>query len=113
MPIFCRRVQLVPLPRDPTSRGSQHSHRRRRVVFDGVRLPADFAVFENPVKIGSTAGKGSFVWDGAAGTWFWIDPTNDLVFVGMLQRMMTGPGLPKVEDLSRTLVYQVLVDRKK
>ena len=55
---------------------------------------------------GSTAGKGSYLWDGAAGTWFWIDPTNDLVFLGMVQRMMTAPGMPNLEDLSRALVYQ-------
>ena len=35
-------------------------------------------------------GKGTFFWDGAAGTWFWVDPTNDIVFVGMIQRM-TSP----------------------
>lgn len=29
--------------------------------------------------------KGSFMWGGAAGTWFWIDPTNKLAFVGMIQ----------------------------
>jgi CubicO group peptidase (beta-lactamase class C family) len=27
---------------------------------------------------GSTAGQGSYLWDGIAGTWFWIDPSNDL-----------------------------------
>ena len=62
---------------------------------------------------GSTAGKGSYLWDGAAGTWFWIDPTNDLVFLGMVQRMMTAPGMPNLEDLSRALVYQALVDTGK
>jgi CubicO group peptidase (beta-lactamase class C family) len=77
----------------------------------GLGFGYDFAVIEDPIKIGSTAGKGSFLWDGAAGTWFWIDPTNDLVFVGMVQRMIAG--MPNVEDLSRTLVYQALVDPKK
>jgi CubicO group peptidase (beta-lactamase class C family) len=53
------------------------------------------------------------LWDGAAGTWFWIDPANDLVFVGMIQRMLTAAGAPNMEDLSRTLIYQALVDPKK
>ena len=79
----------------------------------GLGFGYDFAVFEDPIKIGSTAGKGSFLWDGVAGTWFWIDPTNDLIFVGMIQRMMTGPGMPNMEDLSRALVYQALVDARK
>ena len=30
-------------------------------------------------------GNGTFYWGGAAGTWFWIDPVNDLAFVGMIQ----------------------------
>lgn len=29
--------------------------------------------------------KGSFMWGGAAGTWFWVDPANDLYFIGMIQ----------------------------
>jgi CubicO group peptidase (beta-lactamase class C family) len=79
----------------------------------GLGFGYDFAVFEDPIKIGSTAGKGTYLWDGAAGTWFWIDPTNDLIFVGMIQRMLTAPGMPNVEDLSRALVYQALIDPKK
>jgi CubicO group peptidase (beta-lactamase class C family) len=76
----------------------------------GLGFGYDVAVFEDPVKIGSTAGKGSFMWDGLAGTWFWIDPTNDVVFVGMVQRLVTAPGMPNMEDLSRTLVNQALLD---
>jgi CubicO group peptidase (beta-lactamase class C family) len=79
----------------------------------GLGFGYDFAVFEDPIKIGSTAGKGSYLWDGVAGTWFWIDPTNDLIFVGMVQRMMTAPGMPNMEDLSRALVYQALIDGKR
>ena len=75
----------------------------------GLGFGYDVAVFEDPVRIGSTAGKGSFMWDGLAGTWFWVDPTNDLVFVGMVQRIVTEPGMPDMENLSRALVYQALV----
>jgi CubicO group peptidase (beta-lactamase class C family) len=53
-------------------------------------------------------GKGTFLWDGAAGTWFWVDPANDIIFVGMIQRI--GGGEPNVQYLSRSLVYQALVD---
>ena len=56
-------------------------------------------------------GKGTFLWDGAAGTWFWVDPTNDIVFVGMIQRMRGGN--PNVQYLSRSLVYQALLDPSK
>lgn len=29
--------------------------------------------------------RGSFMWGGAAGTWFWVDPANNLTFIGMIQ----------------------------
>ena len=57
-------------------------------------------------------GKGTFLWGGAAGTWFWVDPTNDVVFVGMIQRMLTLAS-PELEYVSRSTVYQALVDPEK
>jgi CubicO group peptidase (beta-lactamase class C family) len=78
----------------------------------GFGFGYDVAVFEDPQKVGSTTGKGTYLWDGAAGTWFWIDPANDIVFVGMIQRMIAG-GMPNAENLSRALVQQALVDASK
>jgi CubicO group peptidase (beta-lactamase class C family) len=48
---------------------------------------------------------------GAFGTWFWLDPVNDVVVVGMIQNV--NGSSPQVRPLSRQLVYQALVDRKK
>jgi len=82
----------------------------------GLGFGLDFAILEDPLRLGSTAGAGSYLWDGIAGTWFWVDPTNDVVFVGIIQRMMTGGpmgSMPNIEDLSRQLVYQALVDPSK
>jgi CubicO group peptidase (beta-lactamase class C family) len=70
------------------------------------------AVVFDPPEANLPEGKGTFFWDGAAGTWFWIDPTNDVVFVGMIQRML-GPASPNLEYLSRSVVYQALVDPAK
>ncbi len=75
----------------------------------GLGYGYDVAVLEDPAKLGSPAGKGTFLWDGLAGTWFWIDPTNDVVFVGMIQRLVNPPGAPDMENTSRALVYQALV----
>ena len=75
----------------------------------GFGFGYDVAVFDDPHKAGSTTGKGTYLWDGAAGTWFWIDPTNDVIFIGMIQRMIGG-GMPNAEDLSRALVHQALLD---
>lgn len=79
----------------------------------GLGFGYDFAVLDDPIKVGSTAGKGSYLWNGLAGTWFWIDPANDIVFVGMVQRLASAPGMPDMENLSRALVYQALVDPAK
>jgi CubicO group peptidase (beta-lactamase class C family) len=66
------------------------------------------AVFDEPGKAGSTTGKGTYLWGGLAGTGFWIDPANDIVFVGMIQRIM-ATGMPNLQDLSRTLVHHALL----
>jgi CubicO group peptidase (beta-lactamase class C family) len=69
------------------------------------------AVLFDPQAADLPDGKNTFFWDGAAGTWFWIDPTNDLVFIGMVQRMVGGR--PNMEYATRQLVYQALVDPAK
>ncbi len=71
------------------------------------------AVVFDPAEANLPDGKGTFFWDGAAGTWFWVDPTNDIVFVGMIQRMFGGPTPTNLEYLSRSVVYQALVDPRK
>jgi CubicO group peptidase (beta-lactamase class C family) len=71
----------------------------------------DCAVVFNPPEADLPDGQGTFFWDGAAGTWFWIDPTNDLVFVGMIQRLL-GPASPGLEYRSRPAVYGALVNPK-
>ena len=57
---------------------------------------------------------GTLYWGGAAGTWFWIDPKNDLFYVGMIQRYDTGVSTStNLDALSQTLVYAALVDPAK
>ena len=47
----------------------------------------DFAVVLDPDAAKRQVGKNSYWWWGIAGTWFWIDPTNDLIGIGIIQRM--------------------------
>ena len=77
-------------------------------ILPGLGWGYDCAVFTDPLAVDATVGRGTFFWVGAADTWFWVDPTNDLIFIGMTQRML-GPGWPNVEELSQPLVYQSLV----
>jgi CubicO group peptidase (beta-lactamase class C family) len=78
------------------------------IMRPGLGWGYDCAVFSDPPQADEVVGRGTFFWVGAADTWFWVDPTNDLIFVGMTQRML-GPGWPNVEVLSQPLVYQALV----
>jgi CubicO group peptidase (beta-lactamase class C family) len=83
---------------------------------EGIGFGLDFAIILDPAKANTPEGKNSFYWGGAFGTWFWIDPTNDLLVIGMIQNVSgstpTG-GSPQVRPLSRKLVYAALVDPKK
>ncbi len=68
----------------------------------------DFAVVLDPAAAKRQVGKGSYWWWGIAGTWFWIDPTNDLIGIGIIQRLGGVPGAASHEDLSRKVVYEAL-----
>ena len=68
----------------------------------------DLAVINDPGTADEVVGKGTYYWEGAAATWFWVDPTNDLVFIGMTQRMF-GTGQPQMNHVSRPTVYGALV----
>ncbi|HSZ07616.1 MAG TPA: serine hydrolase domain-containing protein [Steroidobacteraceae bacterium] len=80
----------------------------------GAGFGLDFAVYTDPVAAGGYFGKGSYFWGGAAGTWFWIDPVNDLIVLGMIQQaagtgaVATG-AVPDVRGLSRAWVYQAII----
>ena len=73
----------------------------------GMGFGFDVAVFSDPAQAVDITGKGTFLWDGAAGTWFWIDPADDMIFVGMVQRM--GGHGPNMQTFSRAMVFQALV----
>ncbi len=84
-------------------------------VQKGVGFGMDFAVNERPAESGLPQGADTYWWGGAFGTWFWIDPTNDVVFVGMIQNLngsIPGGGTPAVRDISPKAVYAALADRK-
>ncbi|PCI80585.1 MAG: serine hydrolase [SAR86 cluster bacterium] len=75
----------------------------------GTAFGLDFAVILDPVEAESYS-KGEYYWGGAAGTWFWIDPVEDIVFVGMIQ--VAGPLTPDVRGTSRRLLYQAIMEPK-
>jgi CubicO group peptidase (beta-lactamase class C family) len=86
--------------------GGQHVMRR------GFGYGFNVAVIFDPPEAQLSDGKGTFLWDGAAGTWFWVDPTNDVVFVAMIQRM-SSPDNHSIEYKSHAAVYGALIDPSK
>jgi len=76
---------------------------------EAVRFGLDFAVYVEPASAGLPFGNGTYYWGGAAGTWFWIDPVNDLAFVGMIQNQGGNrPGGLNFRADSAKLVYAAL-----
>ncbi len=81
----------------------------------GKGFGLDFMVITDPARAGTLAGKGTYSWGGAAGTWFWIDPENDLFFLGMIHVLAKDgdPALRDLGDRASTLVYQALTNPEK
>ncbi len=74
----------------------------------GSSFGLDFAIIEDPVENGTAYTKGEYYWGGAAGTWFWIDPVEDLVFVGMVQQFAGQPQIPDVRGISKRAFYSAI-----
>ena len=75
--------------------------------YDGIGFGLGFAVVLDPVKASIIASKGEHHWGGAASTFFWIDPEEDL-FVVFLTQLIPSSTYPIRREL-RARVYQALV----
>ena len=83
--------------------GAQQATYRR----PGQGWGLNFSVVTDGPASGESWSTGSYYWIGIAGTWFWVDPEEDLTFVGMIQN--NGGAINEVQRLSRSLVYQAVV----
>ena len=66
------------------------------------------AVFYDPDAAGIPVGQGTYQWDGAAGTWFWVDPANQLFYVGMIQ-LMDPNGGPPTQAMTQRLIAEAIM----
>ena len=88
--------------------------------FAGVGYGMNVGIVLDPARAsfnGGCLGVGSFYWGGVHGTWFWVDPANDIVVVGMVQQVdagnpMTGRPYPAadIRGISRSVTYGALVE---
>ena len=97
-------------PRSVELMSDDHLTERERAthLFPGEGFGLDFSVVIDDAASGQSWSAGSYYWFGAAGTWFWIDPIEDLTFVGMIQVPLGTYG--EIHQLSRSLMYQAIVD---
>ncbi len=76
----------------------------------GLGFGLDFGVIFDAQLSPTPYGQGTYFWGGAAGTWFWIDPANDLFFVGMIQRFPANGPVVDFRSISAAFIYGAMVD---
>jgi len=78
-------------------------------AIGGMGFGLGVGTIDGPPATDRGYGPGTHYWGGAAGTWYWIDPENDLIFIGMIQRFR--PGAPPVDfrAISAQHVYDAMV----
>jgi CubicO group peptidase (beta-lactamase class C family) len=79
----------------------------------GNTFGIDFAIVERPDGTADHAlAKSEYWWYGVGGTWFGINPEQDLIVVGMIQNR-GGGAARKARLTSKSLAYQAITDPKK
>ncbi|MEO9968326.1 MAG: serine hydrolase domain-containing protein [Hyphomonadaceae bacterium] len=97
------RTNVLPEGIQLSSLGQNAGETREGIGFGldlGLLLDADAGGFPHTT--------GSYFWGGAAGTWFWIDPAEDLYFIGMIQFLGSRGDDFTPRDTSAKFVYDAL-----
>ena len=76
--------------------------------YEGIGFGLGFAVVLDPAKAQVVTSAGEHHWGGAASTFFWLDPAEEL-FVVLLTQLMPSSTYPLRREL-RVRVYQALID---
>ncbi len=76
--------------------------------YDGIGFGLGWAVVLDPVKAQVITSRGEHHWGGAASTFFWLDPEEDL-YVILLTQLMPSSTYPIRREL-RSRVYQTLLE---
>ena len=79
-------------------------------IYRGNRFGLDFSIVTEPnPATDHERAKGEYWWYGIGGTWFGINPVQDLVVVGMIQsRDFRASGMARIA--SKRLAYEAIVD---
>ena len=63
-------------------------------------------VVTDTIQSGLAAPEGTYFWDGASGTWFWVDPRNKVIFIGLQQNF--SPAGVNMRASSMRSVYHAI-----
>ena len=75
----------------------------------GQKFGLDFAIYTDPAAGQNPFGTGTYYWSGIAGTIFWVDPVNDLFFIGMIQSLGGArPDAMNLRNETGRLIYEAL-----
>ena len=87
--------------------------------FAGVGYGMGIGIVLDPAHAdfnGGAIGAGTYYWGGVHGTWFWVDPLNDVIVVGMVQQADAGNAMtgrpypvPDIRGITRSITYGALV----
>ena len=94
------------LPEQMLETGFQLGRHRFR---PGYGFGYNGVVVSDPEAADLPVGAGTYFWDGAAGTWFWIDPVHRLLFVGMIQVIYDGS--PKLQEETQRVIGEAWAER--
>lgn len=78
-------------------------------AISGMGFGLGVGTIDGPPATDRGYGPGTHYWGGAAGTWYWIDPEHDLVFIGMIQRFRAGAPPVDFRAISAQHVYDAMV----
>lgn len=81
---------------------------RSRGAGAGLGFGFGVGTVEDPFVAKMSAPRGTYYWRGAFGTWFWVDPVNDIIFIGMIQSQTSVE--PDLLQASMRAVYGELPD---
>ncbi len=81
---------------------------RHWVLQPGHGFGLGFDILTDRVPTGTLANPGTYFWMGGDGAVFWVDPTDDLIVVLMVQ--ISPPLLPRMRAEVEALVYQAIID---
>ena len=80
--------------------------------YPGNVFGLDFAIVTDPARNGGMS-EGSYWWWGIDGTWFWIDPVEDLVVIGMIQNTNLRYTRGTLQQMSKEHTYAAITQSHK